>query len=731
MKHKMGIGCLVTLICLVSILFSPQASHVQAKPQLQTGSGEWTCWDDGSLDPCHLELETIDLISSTEGWAGGEGGRLLRLHNGSWSIYSSPTTLGINDIEMVDANDGWLAAGFGHTYHWDGSSWNSHYIAPGNYNILSLSIVTSDDIWAAGYYLYHWDGSSWNTTTTSQNIKAVSMVPGSSGGDGWAVGSNGTILRWNGSTWGSFTSPTSASLEDVKMISESDGWAVGYEGTVLHWDGTSWTVFSSFPASNIATIWELAVNTANDIWAIGFDNGANGIYHWNGTEWLREYTDYVGTLFNGVDVTPGSGGNEAYVVGRGGYMTKWDGTDWSAVNDPYIAKLFDIEMFSKDEGWAAGTDWIFTSGDVLQWDGTNWGEYQTIDAYDFEFVPGSSGTEGWAVGVAGNIYQWDNSSWSLVGNPDTVSLKGLDIINNDDAWAVGGGYDLTTHNYRGSIVRLENGDWTTFAGPTSKMLADVDMLSSAEGWAVGEEGTILQWNGSNWQTQTSPTSEDLNAVYFFDSSNGWAVGDWGTVLSWDGSNWNVETTLTAEDLEDVTFFDENHGWAVGDVILKWDGTGWYVIAKPATPKLTAIAYASQSELWAVGWEGVIMHYGTTPELSVNYSSGVPGSYFTFSGTDFPPDETVMVYANTAYLGAVTSDSSGNISFILSTMDSDEGAYLITASTYDLATGYATMDQNQIFLYETGLAHPQEGTYDIFDVPEGIAFQMQYLPMVIR
>ena len=53
--------------------------------------------------------------------------------------------------------------------------------------------------------------------------------------DGWAVGSDGCIIRWDGTSWNNVTSPTTAWLNSVDMISSTDGWIVGADGNIYHW----------------------------------------------------------------------------------------------------------------------------------------------------------------------------------------------------------------------------------------------------------------------------------------------------------------------------------------------------------------------------------------------------------------------------------------------------------------------------------------------------------------
>jgi hypothetical protein len=61
---------------------------------------------------------------------------------------------------------------------------------------------------------------------------------------GWAVGSSGRILSYNGSTWTSVSS-TGSNLHSVAIFNANDAWAVGVSGNLRHWDGSAWTTFAS------------------------------------------------------------------------------------------------------------------------------------------------------------------------------------------------------------------------------------------------------------------------------------------------------------------------------------------------------------------------------------------------------------------------------------------------------------------------------------------------------
>ena len=88
--------------------------------------------------------------------------------------------------------------------------------------------------------------------------------------DGWAVGkkvgAQPATLRWNNSCDGT-TSSTNAwadctatmpaineELQGVMLVTPKDGWAVAKGGFLLHWDGSSWTSQTSQTTADLDKI---------------------------------------------------------------------------------------------------------------------------------------------------------------------------------------------------------------------------------------------------------------------------------------------------------------------------------------------------------------------------------------------------------------------------------------------------------------------------------------------
>ena len=711
-------------ILLFSSVFTSQAEIAEIKVDL---SGEqWQCYDDSTFDPCHIGLTGVDMLSSNEGWAVGYKGRISHWDGETWSIVQSPTTTDLNVVNIISTNDGWALGNDGKILHWNGIAWTL-VNSPTSADFNSMSTVSSSNVWAtANDGIYNWDGIVWKKVVTPNTLsRSISMVPGSNGTDGWAVGWYGTILHWNGSDWTEHESPTSEYLTDVQMLSSTEGWAIShYHNLVLRWDGDEWTQVA-FPTYS-ANLFKLAAHSTNDVWIIGFSNGADVIYHWNGSDWILNYysTDYLS--LSDITISPETNGNNAWVVGENGSILWWNGTKWSIFNNPYTKYFLDVEMVSPNNGWAIGSGFPISPGTAYQWNGYSWIPFEMFDAFSADFFTSSEETIGWAGGVFGELHYWNGNTWEEKISPVQIDINDIEIISKDNVWAIGGGYDPeSSYQIRGVILHYENDIWVVKTNPVpEKILSDLDMLDEASGWAVGQDGTILQYSGESWIEFSSPTSNALNSIKMINENSGWIVGANGTILNWDGNSWSIYTSPTSSDLQDLEILD-NHGWAVGDTILNWNGDEWVVESNvPLFPTLYSITSMNPYEFWAVGKSGVIMHFGFSPTLTINYSEGAVGSYFNLTGTDFPPFETASIFINDIFVGSIEVDEYGAFSFTLSTEDANEGDYTVVVSVNPSASTTFMLD-NDLDL------RAKEGDLTTYLVPENIGFKRIYLPLLTK
>jgi photosystem II stability/assembly factor-like uncharacterized protein len=293
---------------------------------------------------------------------------------------------------------------------------------------------------------------------------------------------------------------------------------------------------------------------------------------------------------------------------------------------------------------------------------------------------------GWA-------YLWNGSSWASTSVGSHRKVNDVGIFGNDDGWMVGSEKDISTNQYQSLIMRWVDGSWQRVTTPSMN---------------------------SNW----------LQAVSILDTNHAWAVGGYATIM-WNGSTWNlVPFTWTASPqvLNDVQGVSANDAWAVGEMgtILHWDGSSLAVSSNPATVNLNKVANSSPFDVWVVGMGGIIMHYSPpSASLSINYTNGAPGSFFTLTGANFPANSTATITINGQEVGTVPTDSSGGFVFLLNTDQADKGHYVVTATVNPSASTSFVLDPDDP-------TRSQESNGTIFNVPAGIAFtHVVYLPLVNR
>ena len=152
----------------------------------------------------------------------------------------------------------------------------------------------------------------------------------------------------------------------------------------------------------------------------------------------------------------------------------------------------------------------------------------------------------------------------------------------------------------------------------------------------------------------------------------------------------------------------------------WLGTGpFYVQQVSYDPKSLTLAQYDAYPDAAGRWDAFAAP--SQPELVINHANGAPGSYFNVTGTGFPPDSLATIVANNHILDQLQVDSSGNISFTLSTEGSAPGIYHLRVSVNPSAGVQFALDVTQP-------VQPREGELPIIVLPPSFSLN---LPVVYR
>jgi len=139
----------------------------------------------------------------------------------------------LNDVWIVDENNIWVVGyirvddpdssfdGTGretfNAARWDGEKWNLmliHNASPLN----SIFYFNENDIWVSSGFPKHWNGNQW-TMYHLQNMGFVDVsvehIWGTSSSNLYFVGYNGSIVRYNGSTFTKIESGTTLPINDI------------------------------------------------------------------------------------------------------------------------------------------------------------------------------------------------------------------------------------------------------------------------------------------------------------------------------------------------------------------------------------------------------------------------------------------------------------------------------------------------------------------------------------
>lgn len=261
---------------------------------------EWDglTWSDAAppaVAVSHALHSVARIPGTSEAWAVGgkrdnddETPIVMRRTSEGWELADMPGAPGrLLGVTARSETDAW-AVGYDEEnrrsliLHWDGVDWQRVPApSPGDETILrSVVALGANNVWAVGRSEHarpgegrlrktlalRWNGASWKTVTTpnvgalSNFLEDVNRIPGTS--KLWAVGYRHNpdqqawtyktlAMRWNGSAWRVFPTPsigTHSTLETVTPLAGSDVWAFGvnspnarFKALMLHWDGSNWT----------------------------------------------------------------------------------------------------------------------------------------------------------------------------------------------------------------------------------------------------------------------------------------------------------------------------------------------------------------------------------------------------------------------------------------------------------------------------------------------------------
>ncbi len=308
----------------------------------------------------------------------------------------------------------------------------------------------------------------------------LTAVWGSGANDVWAVGSGGSILRYDGAGWATIPSEATETLLAVWGSGPNDVWIGGSTATLFHGPGPSpsqpaWTDAAPFTRERLipGRIFALWGTTAADL-RVGGERFVKAI-------------DEFGNVIVGNHLRRSNDAWDVLEGFDGKYPEATIRSIWGSSPEDVWISLDNSPAF---EPWARGTLLHGTApaaGEPLVW--------QAVDSQSsmmLESLWGSSAGDVWAVGSSGTVRRFTPGAtkWAIVGDvPTHESLHRVWGSGPNDVWMVGDA---------GTILHFDGTTWSepTVAFPLGKKPNLLGVWGSGPNdvWVVGE-GYTLHFTG--------------------------------------------------------------------------------------------------------------------------------------------------------------------------------------------------------------------------------------------
>lgn len=219
----------------------------------------------------NTNLQSIFMVSSNEGYIGGESGIIYRTTNSGadWNYHSSTGGITVNDITFPpDLSTPGYCCGWGgiiYEIYSGGIDQMSSYTGS---NLTSITFPGAEG-WVCGEHaIRHYTAGSW---TSDQSVpfgiyNSIYLIPGTT--QGWCVGDM-FFSTTNGTSWVSHGNPDAEErlMMNVFFLNESEGWIVGAQGLIMQTTdgGAFWITHESGTEDTLRKIFAID----DDIYVIG------------------------------------------------------------------------------------------------------------------------------------------------------------------------------------------------------------------------------------------------------------------------------------------------------------------------------------------------------------------------------------------------------------------------------------------------------------------------------
>lgn len=276
-------------------------------------------------------LQAFWAVTSQDIWGVGNSGTIIHFDGTSWSVVAPPTgfMFDLNGIWGSSANDLWAVGQAGSLLHYDGDKWKEQ-VSPTGQTLFGVWGLGPQEVYAAGDSLtagsqgavLRYNGTSWTSISNSgiPNYRLNAIWADNTGSKLiYVCGVSGSLARYDGNSWDIITSGTAATLHGIWGTSDHTVFAVGDNGKILrirYSEGAAagWTSIPNVPTST--TIWAVRGDSSS---GVVYATGNNGVVLRSDAPYdsfVAQSSNTAATLFASTPTSMGL----VWLGGLGGYL---------------------------------------------------------------------------------------------------------------------------------------------------------------------------------------------------------------------------------------------------------------------------------------------------------------------------------------------------------------------------------------------------------------------------
>ena len=337
-------------------------------------------------------------------------------------------------------------------------------------------------------------------------------------------------------------------------------------------------------------------------------------------------------------------------------VARWDGTDWSALDDPKLERIgvngASVEAIATDKGGAVYVGGLFhLTGDdvrtpqIARFDNGTWsplgegldGRVLALAADAASVYAGGTFMHTGTVAIP-RVARWDGSAWSALGagldGPVHVLVKGP-----EGSLYAGGDFSMSGKTTLNGIGVWNGTRWDALGSGLDGLVLAIAVDDQGKVYAGGnftraggkDAASVALWDGAAWSSVGPGVNGIVRSLAFYDGKlaaggdfrlAGDAKDEYSNLAAWDGTTWktigggthgkhsNVVGGVGALSVREGHLYAGGEFVNVGDgtaaprlsatFLARWDGKAWSDISGSHPNDVVTTILATNDALWIGG-----------------------------------------------------------------------------------------------------------------------------------